>query len=282
DSAPTVYVNGNPTRTDPTLRQFERNVAAGRAVDPYVSSSPTPITEAIVDPVGEQALHMVNSDPRRTPSFTLFANPDYFVKTSNTNCPDSANSVPDCIDYHFAWSHGDMQPDIANTWVGFVGPGVQTHGVDSATWTDHANVRPTILTLLGLKDDYVHDGRVLIEGLDASATPHALVAHRDTVRRLVAVYEQLNAPFGDFSAGALGASTHAISSGSTADDTHYAQVETALATLTSQRDALAAKIRAALDAAAFDGRALNEQQAKGWIDQAQRLIDQAGELASSS
>ena len=51
-----------------------------------------------------------------------------------------------------------------------------------------------------------------------------------------------------------------------------------IASLTAQRDALASQIRAALNAAAFDGQALNEQQAKGWIDQANTLIQQAKEL----
>ena len=37
DSAPTVYVNGNPARTDATLRKLERDVAAAKAIDPYQS-----------------------------------------------------------------------------------------------------------------------------------------------------------------------------------------------------------------------------------------------------
>jgi hypothetical protein len=282
DSAPTFYVNGNPAPTNGTLREFERKVAAAQAVNPYKSTSPQPIMEAIVDAVGEKALHMVNTDPRRTPNFTLFADPDYFIKTSNTRCPDAAHSVADCIDYHFAWSHGDIQDEIANTWVGFVGPGVQQGGVESSTWTDHANVRPTILNLLGLKDDYVPDGRVLIEALETKATPQTLIAHRETVRRLGDVYEQLNAPFGDFSKSILEASTKAVSSGSPSDDTHYTSVTGSISSLTSQRDTLATQIKNGLNAAAFDGTALNEQQAKSWIDQAQSLIDQAASLAASS
>jgi hypothetical protein len=278
DSAPTVYVNGNPERTDPVLRQLEQNVAAAKAVDPYVSPSPKPITEAIVDTIGEKALHMVNADPQRTPNFTLFANADYFVKTSNTNCPDSAHSVANCIDYHFAWSHGDIQEDIANTWVGFVGPGVQQHGVDSGTWTDHTNVRPTILTLLGQRDDYVHDGRVLVEGLTAQATPQSLIAHRETVRRLGAVYEQLNAPFGSFGESIARASTKALAS---ADEQRYALIESTIAALTARRDTVAHQISNGLNAAAFDGRSLNELQAVDWIVQSQALIALANALASS-
>ena len=83
---------------------------------------------------------MVNSDPRRTPTFTGFADPNYFLTSSNF--APSCGSNP-CIDYHFAWSHGDIQPQIGTTWVGFVGPGIAHGGVDSSTWTDHTNVRPT-------------------------------------------------------------------------------------------------------------------------------------------
>ena len=56
--------------------------------------------------------------------------------------------------------HGGIQPEIAQTWLGIVGPGVKAGGIDDTTWTDHTDVRPTMLALLGLEDDYTHDGRV--------------------------------------------------------------------------------------------------------------------------
>jgi outer membrane murein-binding lipoprotein Lpp len=80
---------------------------------------------------------------------------------------------------------------------------------------------------------------------------------------------------------ALAASTNAIKSGTSADDSRYTAIEAQLSSLTSQRDALASQIRGALDEAAFDNASLNEQQAKGWISQASDLIDQATALASS-
>jgi hypothetical protein len=52
--------------------------------------------------------------------------------------------------------------------------------------------------------------------------------------------------------------------------------------LTAQRDALASQIKAALDGAAFRNQAVDEQQAKDWIDQAQSLIGQASALAAGS
>ena len=51
--------------------------------------------------------------------------------------------------------------------------------------------------------------------------------------------------------------------------------------MTSQRDALAAKIRTALNDAEFGNQPLDEQQAKSWITQAQGLIDQATVLGGS-
>ncbi|HKS69709.1 MAG TPA: hypothetical protein VJQ45_04785 [Ktedonobacterales bacterium] len=275
DDAPTFYVNGQPVRTDPALRTLERNVGALTSPDPYVHNGQTVnLTEALADPVEEQALHMVNADPKRTPSFTMFGNPDFFFQLSNCN-----GSVT-CANPSFAWNHGDIQQEIGNTWVGIVGPGVQHNGIDSTTWTDHTNLRPTILALVGLHDDYVQDGRVLIEALTTQATPQSLIAHRETVRRLGAIYEQLNASFGQFAMNTLVASTRALESGSTTDDSTYTTIENHLQSLTSQRDALAAQIRSALNAAAFNGQALNEQQAKGWIDQAQSLLDQAQAMAA--
>ena len=278
DSAPTFYVNGQPARTDPALRQLERDVFGVNAIDPYAGSSPAPVFVQMADSVGEQALHMVNTDPNRTPSFTGFANPDYFLTAANSG--PSCGSNP-CIDYHFAWSHGDIQPEIATTFLGLVGPGVKHLGIDSTTWTDHTNDRPTILELTGLQDDYLLDGRALTEVLTDQAVAQSLRAHRETLLRLGAAYEQVNASFGQFGMALLKASTNAINSGSSTDDSRYTSIEGSIQNLTAQRDALAAQIKTALNNAAFNGQALNEQQAKDWIAQSNSLIDEANSLAAS-
>src|SRR5438093_2689347 len=239
DSAPAFWVNGQPDRTDLTLRKMERDVGALNQIDPYVSSSPTPVFLQLADTVGEKALHMVNTDPNRTPSFTAFGNPDYFVRENNTTC----GSNP-CIDYHFAWSHGDIQPEIATNWLGLVGPGVKNQGIDSQTWTDHTNVRSTTLVLAGLKDDYVNDGRALIEAIETKALPQSLIAHRATLLRLVNAYSQVNAAFGQFGTDLLTASTRALKS---TDESVYNSIENQIESLTSERDALASQIRAALN-----------------------------------
>jgi hypothetical protein len=275
DDAPTFYVNSQPSRTDPSVRTLERDVASATAPDPYASAV-VPISQFLADPVEEQTLHMVNADSQRTPTFTMFGNPDFFFQTTPLTGGCAGSTV--CANPGFAWNHGDVQQEIANTWVGIVGPGVQHNGVDATTWTDHTNLRPTILTLVGLHDDYVQDGRVLVEALDTKAMPQSLIAHRETVLRLGAAYEQLNASFGQFAMSTLTASNRAI--GST-DDGVYTSIEGSIQSLTTQRNALASQIRSELNAAAFGGQALDEQQAKDQIDQAQSLIAQAQTLAAS-
>jgi len=284
DSAPTVYVNGQPARTDAAVRKLERDVAAAQAVDPYVSAQPTPVTLFLADTVEERTLHMVNADPSRTPTFTLFANPDYFVTTSDVRCPDAAHLASVCIDFHFAWSHGDATADIGRTWLGMVGPGVRHLGQTSEIWSDHADVRPTMLALLGLRDSYTSDGRVLAELLDEQAVPMGLRQHRETLRRLGDVYKQVTAPFGQLAHDTLVASTGALASGGAADDSRYAATEDRITSLTDQRDRVAAEMRAALAAAAFgdrDDRA-GEQELKRLIEQGNALLDQAAALAGGA
>jgi hypothetical protein len=280
DMAPTIYLTGNPGPTAPTTRAFGRALGHLSATNPY-TGQPENIAAALADPVGMKALHMVTADPQRTPTLTMFAQPDWFLFAAAANCTLPCVTVPTTPPTNtFAWNHGGIQPEIATTWLGMVGPGVRHLG-DDATWVDHADVRPTMLSLLGLSDTYVHDGRVLIDQLNAEAVPQTLVAHRETLRRLGEVYKQLNAPFGAFGASALVASTKAVKSGSASDDSTYTSLESSLSSLTDERNTLAGKIRAALDGAAFSNEALDEQQAKQYIDDAQSLIARAAALAAA-
>ena len=278
DSAPTVYVTGHPDRTDPNVRKLERDAGAATAVDPYVSPDPTPVAIALADPIEEQTLHMVNADPNRTPTFTLFANPDYFVVTSDVNCPDAAHRVPDCIDYHFAWSHGDVTPDIGRMWAGFVGPGVKAIGQTSTIWADQTDTRPTMLELLGLKDSYNHDGRVLTEALTSSVLPSSMNASDPAYTIISQTYKQLTAPFGQFAMDTLAASTKALKSGSAADDSTYASIEGQISSLTSARDSTAAQIRTILNNAAFNGTPIDIPTAAPLFFQAQALLAAAAGL----
>jgi hypothetical protein len=290
DDAPNVYVNGTSSQpirdqTDPVVRNLEREMAGLNWLNPYTNTVENNIMVALADHTGMKTLHMVTADPFRTPTFTPFADPDWFFfatgATTPATCatPAACASIPARTNQSFAWNHGDIQDEIASTWIGLVGPGVDQAGINNTTWSDHTDLRPTILALLGLKDDYTPDGRMLSEALTGWATPSAVKKDGSFVP-LAQVYKQLNAPFGAFAMDTLKASTKALASNDAGDAT-YASIEGQIQSLTSQRDALAAQIKSALTAAAFDGQVLNQQQAQGWIAQANSLIAQAHALATA-
>jgi len=284
DDAPNVYITGNPAQTAASTRKLEREMAQLNWLNPYTNQVENNIMVALADQTEMKTLHMVTADPARTPTFTPFADPDWFFFASGSpaTCatPDACAFIPARTSQSFAWNHGDIQDEIASTWIGMVGPGVKTG--DYTGWTDHTDVRPTMMTLLGLKDDYQTDGRAVVQPLFDWAVPQTLRAHRETVLRLGDTYKQLMASFGAFSMYTLKASTAALSSGNTTDDSKYTSIEQQISNLTDARNALVAQIRTGLNDAEFSGQALDEQQAKGWIDQADQLIDQASDLAASS
>jgi hypothetical protein len=275
DDAPTFYVNGQPERTNPALRKLEQDLGTATAPDPY-KNAVTPIAERLADTVEEQTLHMVNSDPKRTPTFTMFGDPDFFFQAtpfSGATNPCVGSDV--CVNPGFAWNHGDSQEEIGNTWFGMVGPGVASNGVDATTWTDHVDLRPTINELLGVHDDYVDDGRVVTQVLDKKVLSNELNVG-NVADQLGAVYKQVNAPFGQFATDTLVASTAALK---TTDALKYDQIEAAIANLTTQRNAIAGDIRQALNDAADGTARLDQNQANTWINQAQSLLDRAHALA---
>jgi hypothetical protein len=273
DDAPTIYVNGQPSRNNPAVRQLERDAGALTAIDPYQGGASVPLAERLADPVEEATLHMVNTDPKRTPTFTLFGNSDFFFQGSNS--PACGGTQTTCVDPKFAWNHGDFQDDIANTWVGLVGPGVANNGIDSTTWTDHVDYRPTINALIGLSDSYENDGRVISEILKSNGRR----GPNKTVSQLGNIYKQIDAPFGAFGLDTLVASTAALKS---TDELKYDRIETAIANLTLQRDTLADSIREALNEDASGVNSLDEVNAKRWIARGQILLAKAHALAASS
>ena len=272
DDAPTVYITGNPDRSAPVTRAFGRALGKLTAVSPYSGNTDT-LTQFLADPVEMKLLHMVTADPVRTPTLTWFANPDYFFFAAAPNCTSPCVFVPGRTSQSFAWNHGDTNPEITTTWLGLVGAGVRNLGVTADVWSDHTDIRPTTLSLLGLKDDYVGDGRVLVEPLFDWAVPQTLRAHRETLLRLAAMYKQINAPLGEFGQATLAMSTTAIESNA-AGDQDYTVLESQLSQLTDSRNAIAALMRDVLARAAFGGEALNEQKALTLIDQGQGLLDQ--------
>ena len=279
DMAPTVYVTGNPGRTDPAVRALERESGQLTVTNPYTGNLDQ-VAVALADPVEEQALHLVTADPFRTPTFTLFADPNYFFFAGAPNCTAPCLTIPPRGNNSFAWNHGGIQPEIRTTWLGMVGPGVLRAGVVDDIWSDHADIRPTVVSVLGLKDDYAHQGRVLVEALADWAVSASLQASRDTFIPLGQVYKQINAPVGRLGLKTLQISTQGLASGSPQNDAAYEQIEAQLKDITTTRDALAAQIEAVLEAAEFQGQPLNEQQAQDLIAQAYTLLGRVLDLAS--
>ncbi len=271
DTAPEFYLTGNPGRTSPTVRTFERDVAALTAQNPYTGTT-QPITNYLADPTEEAILHMVNADPARTPTLAMFAKPDYFLSPGSATCSGS------CVTQNsgFAWDHGDYAAEIDTNYAGFVGPGVKNLGLDGSaanagpnsagpnsgqttvpgsgttgTWVDETDIRPTLLHLAGLRDDYQSDGRVIAEIL---TSPGATLGS-PTVEALGQCYKQLNSSVGEFGTSTLQASTRALESTSPGDR-EYRATEGVLTLLDFGRDALTRQIKRQLSSAEFSGARL--------------------------
>jgi hypothetical protein len=283
DDAATTYVQGNPDPNSPAVRQLEKTMAMLNTVNPQTGVTESllgtglgvTLQGAIVDKTGQKLLHMSSAwDPNRDPTFTFFGDPNFFFTGTGSLSP--------IVGTGFAWNHGDIQPEIARTFIGMVGPGVRPIGVTQPTdfFTDHTDVRPTMMYLLGLTDDYQHDGRVVLEMLDPNTLSGTLHAHSHTLLELGQIYKQINAPFGSLAQSTLTVSTYAIESTSQGD-TIYTNLENRIASWTAQRDALATQIKQLLSQAQFSGLAINEQQAKQLISSSQTLLDQASACASS-
>lgn len=277
---PTTPQTQDPAiQVDPNFpREFERAVSLLTAVNPITGNTDV-LTRYMADHVGLKALHMITGDPQRTPTFVMFADPDYFFEDSNCGAANRATCVV-TQNGGFAWNHGGVAPEIYTTWVAMVGPGVKQRGIDRETWSDHVDIRPTMLLLTGLQDDYDSDGRVLVEGLHEKALPHSLRGdgeHDNTFVRLARAYKQINAPVADFGLTSLKVSTKALASDDTGDAT-YTRLENKIADLTSQRDSLAGKMLQLLHGAEFNGQRIDRHQADKLVEEAERLLDQIHDL----
>jgi hypothetical protein len=296
DTAPEFYVTGQPGPNAPQVRTLERDVSGLTADNPYAGGTQK-ITNYLADPAEMAILHMVNADPARTPTFALFAKPDYFFTPGAATCPAAG-----CVTQNtgFAWDHGDYAAEINTNYLGLAGPGVKHLGLDGTaaadgpnsagpnsgqvevvnsgtkgTWVDETDIRPTLIYLTGLKDDYEHDGRVITEAL--TSPNHALAA--PGVASLGACYKQLNSSVGQFGAFTLHAATAAVES-DTPGDARYRAVDAALAGLDKLRDSLAVRVKGELEAAAFGNQPI--LGAAGQTVVCRSIISAAGALPGAS
>jgi len=283
DSAPILYVHGQPGRTDTSVRALER-AAATLTADDVATGKTVPVVNYMADPVEMKLLHMITGDPKRTATVAVFGNPDFWLDSS---VPSSCGNVLTCEPSGGdAWNHGDVAPEINTTWLGLVGPGVEHQGVNNALWSDHTDIQPTMMELLKLRDDYTPDGRVLIEVIKPSALPAAVRSHFGLLVRLGDAYTQLNAAVGTFGLSTLKASTLALASDSAGDST-YTLIEHALTQLGNQRDAIVALMKLELYGTEFGGSTPSAatgglptaRDANGLIQAAHGLLARAAALS---
>ena len=282
DMAPAVYIEGQPGPETSTVRQLEVDLGATTAPNPLLNGKTIPLFQRFADQNEMALLHMVTADPLRTPSFTPFAQDDYYVTSYNPTAtpPACTGDFSDCV-YEapaFAWNHGGFQAQIATTWLGMVGPGVKQMGMDKTTWTDHVDIRPTILSLAHLTDDYEDDGRIITEQLETSVLPIAIETNVNAYQALGRAYKQLTAPFGQVGVDSL---TYATANVITADATAHQNYVTAIQAFTAQRNSLASTIRTYIDNAAFNGGPFDTKTANGYSKQAEALIAQMHTLAGN-
>lgn len=268
DSAPSFYIDGQPQAVDasgnivlnPLLRAFENAAANLKAFDPYVDPTQLiPVARYLVDGPTLKALHMINADPQRTMSFTMFSVPDFYFQTYSP-CRGGSQG---CLNDSYAWIHGDYSKDDGQTWLGMVGPGVIDKGIDGRTWTDHTDIVPTVDALLRIKPDYQPDGRVITQIVSRSVWRGG-----KSYTELGNVYKQLDAPYGDFAHSLVVASTNGIES----DDATYLSVEQQIQQLTTRRNALVQRMKDVLDSPSGG-------QIEGLILAGRRLLAEAQDLA---
>ena len=273
DDAPTVYITGNPAPTDAVTRTLEHDLDALVATNP-ITGNTDKLSRLLADRAEMKLLHMVTASPARTPTFTMFGNDNYFFFTGKGGaCVNQSDCVSE--ETGFAWNHGDFQRDITRSWAAMAGPGLRRLGRHDEVFSDHTDVRPTMLALLGLKDDYVHDGRVLSEWLERRALPSGIRQRQENFTELAEIYKQLNAPLGELGRASLVYANRSV----TDTDKVYARYLGKIGDITNERNKLVNDIKAVLDAAAFRNQPVDEDSEDDLGRRAKALIDRVKDLA---
>jgi hypothetical protein len=285
-----IYVHGQPAADDPTVRQLERDTAGMTSELTYSGIPNEKIAKYQAGALEQRVLHMQTNDPLRTPTYSIFPMPDYFFTTSGPNVSFNTG---------FAYDHGYYSPNIDITWAAIAGPGVarlevdgpgpsegnesqdpnSTHTVPEAstrgTWVEETDLRPTLLHLVGLTDDYQSDGQVITQGLTSPSS---------SLRQLTglgSVYRQINSSVGEFATNTLIAESKALASGSASDDSTYTTEQQSLLSLADHRDRVAARMKATL-ARAAKGIAPGNGELQSELAQGRALLKQAAQLAADT
>jgi hypothetical protein len=133
------------------------------------------------------------------------------------------------------------------------------------------------LSLVGLKDDYQSQGRLLLEDLHPWALPNGVGGNSDHFAEFANAYKRITAPVGDLGLASLKISTAALFG----DDATYNNLENALQVITSFRNQLADEMLARLTDAEFGGKNINGEDERLLVQQANALADSVRVLAAS-
>src|SRR4029077_6533983 len=108
DSAPNVYINGNPSQTSSTTRTLEQAAGSVTATNPYTNKTEV-VDNYLADQAQMKLMHMQTAHPKRNPTVTMYAKPDYFLFAGAPGCAAPTNTFPPCISVNpaFNWNHGD-------------------------------------------------------------------------------------------------------------------------------------------------------------------------------
>ncbi|HYM01528.1 MAG TPA: hypothetical protein VET85_01205 [Stellaceae bacterium] len=280
DDAPTVYIIGDQNgQTDTPTRTLEQQAAQMLGFDTVANNgvgATNHVAQRLVDHAGQAFLHMIPFGANRVPNFILFGNDDYFLFATGHTSPlcSPASNAASCFveESGFAWNHGDFQKQITHTWLGMVGPGIKQHGRFGEIFSDHSDIRPTMLSLAGLKDDYAHDGRALFEAIENQALPDSVQDSKNTLSELASAYKAINAPRGLLSDKILKLSTRALAA-SDAGDATYNRLEDRIRDITARRNAIAGQMIDILEDAVFDRKDVDREKAHDLIEAAEALTN---------
>ena len=156
---------------------------------------------------------------------------------------------------------------------------IRTHSIPfptQAAWApavEGPDLRPTLLHLAGLSDDYQSDGRVISQIVRSPSS-----ALRET-QLLALAYQQINSSVGQFATDTMIADSALLASGSASNDSAYKREQARLRNLADKRDALAGEMKAVL-AKAAEGHSPSHGTVVSELARAIALLIQAHQLAS--
>ncbi|WP_342723445.1 hypothetical protein AAFG07_30445 [Bradyrhizobium sp. B097] len=276
-NTPPFYIRGNPLSTDPLTRTLAQDVGKLGVVNPITGKGDR-LTSMVADRAQMQLMHMVTASPARTPHVLMFADPDYVIRTAASRADCAQPPACIAVNPDTAWVRGDIAQILGGSWFGMAGPGIAHRGETPDILSHHADLRPTLLALLGLTDRYIHDGVVLVDALEANALPAELANDRETYMDLARAAKTINDPLGQLGRNGLALATQAIKGG----DVGYQRYLDTIGAITVRRGGLTREINTQLDGAAFGHRPINPSYARALIGRAEALVNEVEDLAGSS